>query len=369
MQEMLADTSGGADRGRVFLSYTLFAGLLFSIPFFLPGTGFTGADTSPPSLRIVEPATGTEIGSDTLTVEIEYRDAGSGIAAHTLHVVIDGKDYAGQFDQHNRGASGSIRMTKSLPTGEHRMTVEVADRAGNVAHAQTIVKYARPPTRQDTVTSQAQATDPYNDGIEHVTARRWKEAVAAFEKAAHADPKDVDARVKLGRAYLEVGQYDDSITAFRAASLLNSQDGEIYAGLGTALAQEKRWKEAAEAWGHWATLDRDNALAFFRLGYAQLVLKQYEQAAASFRQTIAINPRADGAYTNLGIALHALKQYQESIAAYEQAVDFKSELPETYFGLALVYTTVGERSAAQKQLSILRALDAGMAQELEDRIK
>ncbi len=363
MQGLRANRSGS-----VLSSQARWAALVFLLAG-LPGTGWTDADTTPPTLRIVEPATGTEVGGDTLTVEIEYRDAGSGIAAHTLRVVIDGKDYAGQFDQHNLGASGSIRLTKSLPTEAYRVTVEVADQAGNVAHAETLVKYARPATRQDTVPSHARSTDPYNDGIEHLTAGRWKEAAAAFESAAHADPKDVDARVKLGRAYLEVGQFADSITAFRAASLLNNQDGEIYAGLGTALAQEKRWKEAAEAWGHWARLDRDNALAFFRLGYAQLVLKQYDQAVANFRQTLAINPRADGAYTNLGIALHALKQYQESIAAYEQAVDLKSELPETYFGLAAVYTAVGEQSAARQQLSILRALDPGMAKELEDRIK
>ena len=41
-------------------------------------------DRTPPTLRIVEPTTGTEIGGDALTVEIEYRDAGSGIAARTL---------------------------------------------------------------------------------------------------------------------------------------------------------------------------------------------------------------------------------------------------------------------------------------------
>lgn len=103
--------------------------------------GATDPDRTPPTVRIVEPTAGTEIGGDTLTVEIEYRDVGSGIAARTLRVFLNGMDYAGHFDQHSRGASGQITLPKSLPLGEHKLTVEIADRAGNAARTETDVFY------------------------------------------------------------------------------------------------------------------------------------------------------------------------------------------------------------------------------------
>jgi hypothetical protein len=83
---------------RLVLSFVLPG---FLLPCLTASTHADEADRIPPALRIVQPAVGTEIGDDNLTVEIEYSDAGSGIAPGTLDMVIGGKDYAGRFDHHN----------------------------------------------------------------------------------------------------------------------------------------------------------------------------------------------------------------------------------------------------------------------------
>lgn len=93
------------------------------------------ADTTPPVVRIVTPADGQRVQGQELTVEVEYADDNSGIAAQSFHALLNGSDYAGAFDQHSRGASGHIRVAGGLPLGENMLLIEIADRAGNVARA------------------------------------------------------------------------------------------------------------------------------------------------------------------------------------------------------------------------------------------
>ncbi len=114
---------------------------LVILGFIVPAGLFAASDTTPPVLRILSPAPDTEIVGAHLTVELEYNDAGSGIAPESLHIMLNGKDYTGQFDQHSRGADGQIRLPKTLPVGDNRLTVEIADRAGNVARTETQVFY------------------------------------------------------------------------------------------------------------------------------------------------------------------------------------------------------------------------------------
>lgn len=102
----------------------------------LPKSGSPTADSTPPTIRIVQPSNEARIEGDSLTIDVEYADQGSGIAVNSFKALVNGQDYSGSFDQHNRGASGRIAAIKNLALGENKITVEVADRAGNLAKAE-----------------------------------------------------------------------------------------------------------------------------------------------------------------------------------------------------------------------------------------
>lgn len=96
----------------------------------------TSADSQPPIIRILQPAVGARVEGDTLMVDVEYADQGSGIAVNSFLVRINEQEYTGSFDQHSRGASGRIRLTQPLPLGEIRLVIQIADRAGNVGRSE-----------------------------------------------------------------------------------------------------------------------------------------------------------------------------------------------------------------------------------------
>ncbi len=362
------------------------------LPFAIMPTTAWGADPdrAPPTLRILEPTAGTEVGGDTLTVEIEYSDAGSGIASHTLRVLLNGEDYAGRFDQHNRGASGRIRLSKSLPMGDNRLTIEIADRVGNVARAETLIVYGGPPEEQ------------YNAGLLHAQAGRWKEAAASFAKAVKFDPKDADAYVQLGHAYQYLKRYPDAVTAYRQATTLRPDDLEAFLSLGDASMRVKDSAGATIAYRRATELDSKNVDAFKSLaiayradkkyrdakhalmkarklspqdgdiythiGILELVQKNYLLAELSFRRAVLVNPKSTPAYIGLGEAYFEQARYDKAVEAFNQALQVNPRSGKARFGLGLAYLRLKDRAKAQEQLPLLAEVNKELAEELNRRL-
>jgi tetratricopeptide (TPR) repeat protein len=370
---------------RVVLVLSGFAPLLFS-----SNAGSADPDRTPPSVRILEPATGTEIGGDTLTVEIEYRDAGSGIAARTLHVLLNGTDYAGQFDQHSRGASGQIALPKSLPIGDSTLTVEIADRAGNVARADTKLVYAGSPQEH------------YNAGLAHAQAGRWSDAAASFAKAVKFDPKDTDAYVQLGHAYQHLKRYPDAVTAYRQATELKADDLEARLSLGDALMRSNDYAGAANAYRKATEIDPKRLEAFTSLGVAyradqkyteakeaftaarrinpadadiliqigilELVRKNYLAAELSFRRAVLMNPKSTPAHIGLGEAYYQQARYDKAAEAYTQALQVNPQSAKARFGLGMVYLRLNDRAKTTEQVRFLGEVDKSLSEELRKRL-
>ena len=94
-------------------------------------------DAAPPAISVTRPAPGARIETFTPEIEIEYDDAGTGVAVVSFRALINGRDHSAEFEHHSRGASGRIAASNPLPLGENKLTIELADRAGNVGRAES----------------------------------------------------------------------------------------------------------------------------------------------------------------------------------------------------------------------------------------
>src|SRR5688572_29699477 len=94
-------------------------------------------DSTPPTIRITQPAPGARIETFTPAIELVYDDEGSGVQVVTFRAMINGRDHSAAFEHHSQGATGKIAPSEPLPLGENKLTVDVADRAGNVGHAES----------------------------------------------------------------------------------------------------------------------------------------------------------------------------------------------------------------------------------------
>ena len=95
------------------------------------------ADKAPPAIKVASPAPGARIDTFTPVIEIAYDDEGSGVAVVSFRVTINGRDHSVEFEHHSQGATGKIAASNPLPLGENKITVELADRSGNVGRAES----------------------------------------------------------------------------------------------------------------------------------------------------------------------------------------------------------------------------------------
>lgn len=94
-------------------------------------------DSTPPTIRITLPAPGARIETFTPDIELTYDDEGTGVQVVSFRAMINGREHSAAFEHHSQGASGKIAPSNPLPLGENKLTIELADRAGNIGRAES----------------------------------------------------------------------------------------------------------------------------------------------------------------------------------------------------------------------------------------
>ncbi len=151
-------------------------------------------------------------------------------------------------------------------------------------------------------------------------AKRYEEAIAAYDQATRLNPNDAFAYYNKGVALGCLRHYEEAVVAFDQAIRLNLYNTSIYNDKGYALNELKRYEEAIVACDQAIRLNPNYAFAYGNKGYALNELKRYEEAIAVCDQAIRLNPNYAFAYGNKGYAFVELKRYKKAIAVCDQAI-------------------------------------------------
>ncbi len=101
----------------------------------------TNGDATPPTIAVAEPAAAAFLSDPTPRLRVTYQDAPpglvSGVDPATLVVKVDGVDRTALFTRLSAEATAAWPEAEPLAPGPHAIEVEVRDRAGNPASAQS----------------------------------------------------------------------------------------------------------------------------------------------------------------------------------------------------------------------------------------
>ncbi len=173
-----------------------------------------------------------------------------------------------------------------------------------------------------------------DEGEQHRAARRFKEALAAFEEAIKLDPGYVLAYRGKSIALNALGRADEALAACDQAIKLNPNDGRAYYNKGIFLSGLKRYPEALDAYNQAIRLEPGFAWAYSGKGNVLWQLGRYEDAAAAYDRATQLNDKDTAAWIGKGNALRKLKRYQEALAAYERAAQLAPTSLSAYIGKA-----------------------------------
>ena len=206
-------------------------------------------------------------------------------------------------------------------------------------------------------------------------------AIRELEAVTGADPKLVEARVLLGRAYEKAGRRDDAIGQYQAALALQSQDAtvgyhlgallvgagkpadaavplasgvKLNAGMALSFTQEiaaavpaglttggelvdKNPQQATQLLEAVTTLDARNTRAHLLLGNAYINIGKPEEAIAQYQTILALDPQNASAATNLGAAYYQMGKLDEAVAQLQAALQLSPGDAETHYLLGAAY--------------------------------
>jgi tetratricopeptide (TPR) repeat protein len=106
-------------------------------------------------------------------------------------------------------------------------------------------------------------------------------------------------------------------------------------------------------------------------GVRLMKAKQFARAQASFEQAVRQDPGFAEAHNNLAFCLRkqGSQNFQKSLEHYNKAIALKPGLAAAYEYRGVLYTEMGRKADAEKDLATLKKLDPHLAGDLEAYIK
>ena len=182
-----------------------------------------------------------------------------------------------------------------------------------------------------------QAQDPQPDGIKALEERRYQDAVAAFEKAVAADPKDYGAYFHLALAQSLLGRNDEAVAAYRKVLELKPDLYEAELNLGILLFEKKDYAMAAGLLRSAAAKKPDQPRPRLHLGEVHLAAGELQEARANFEAALERDPNSAAAAAGLGQALVKMKLPQEAEPHLKKAAALDPAYGNQLLELASVY--------------------------------
>lgn len=176
---------------------------------------------------------------------------------------------------------------------------------------------------------------PFEEALNLLDSRKFKEAKEVLEDILMDNPKNVDALYNLGMCFTELGEPEKSIKTL-----------------------DQCIKE-----------DSNYSNAYVALGYAYAKLNKFEDAKKYSFKALKLSPNNSYALRNLGGIFGKQHDNSKAIDYLKRAYEINPNDPNTVYGLGFIYKEIGDLVNADKYLKKVVEMKApspllGLAKDL-----
>jgi len=182
-----------------------------------------------------------------------------------------------------------------------------------------------------------QGPDHNAEGTKALDVRNYEAAVAEFQKAIAADPRDYSAHFNLALAYSFLHHDDEGIAEYRKTLELRPHLYEAELNAGILMLRRKDPAGAAPLLEDAAGQKPKEFRPRYYLAEAQLAFGRPVEAEGNYGLALAIDPKSAGAELGLARALARQDKLEEAAAHYRQATALDPKNREWLLELAELY--------------------------------
>jgi len=213
---------------------------------------------------------------------------------------------------------------------------------------------------------------------------RQDEAVRAYEHSLRLDPDDAQCVYDLGCILFKMGRNEAAAEKFEEALRLEPEFPDARVGLRKAQQQldpdsyqpEPEEDEPAPiTFGHPKStspssqpldVETESAEALVERGHELYENAEYGKALETWRRAMASAPKNASLHNNCAAALFHLGRLDEAVSACNLALAVDPEYAVALMTRAEILLEQGNRKSAQKDLEMMRGIDAEMAESLAE---
>ena len=190
----------------------------------------------------------------------------------------------------------------------------------------------------------AELREPLKEALDLHEAGKFKEAIAAYDKAIKANPNLAEAYFNRGNAHYDLGQNQQALKDYSEAIRLNPQDSEAYFNRANVYRRLKQDKPALNDYGAAIKLNPNDARSYVNRGSILFDARRYSDAVKDFSEAIRIEPKEAQHYYNRGNSYLALNQKEDAIKDYDAALTRDPKLADAYYNRGIAYADSGKHA-------------------------
>ena len=151
------------------------------------------------------------------------------------------------------------------------------------------------------------------------------DAVASYQQALRALPRDFRIWYNRGVVLSELGRNHDALDSFDQAIAINNSHADAWAGRGAAQLKLERFADALASLDKALLLTPHNAEALHNRGVALWHLKRPEDALISYGDSLRYRPANTATSLNRGLLLQEMHRHQDALADFDRVVERDSD--------------------------------------------
>jgi tetratricopeptide (TPR) repeat protein len=172
----------------------------------------------------------------------------------------------------------------------------------------------------------------------HMRARRFDQAIEAYQLAIRLSPDLAAAHLGLGTAYQSMGRPADAEGPLRAAIRYQPLNAIAHLNLGVTLTSLRRNEDALAELQEARRLDPHNAKALTYIGAALQNMGRLEEALEADEEARTLSPSIPELHFNVGLLLMRLGRFAEAVAPLENALRLNPEYLKARYHLGNAYS-------------------------------
>lgn len=157
-------------------------------------------------------------------------------------------------------------------------------------------------------------------------AKKYDDAVKAYEHACLASPNNADYSYSIGRVYCRAGQRSKARTAYSQTTQKFPKDDSSWIGLGVMACEDGKLDEAEHCFRKATEVAPTKVLGWAEL--ADVLVGQFknEEAILAARRAVLLDPLNAGAYFALGAAQVGINDLPQAETSVRKAVVLQQEI-------------------------------------------